>query len=131
MAVPFDTHAVITKLQQSGFAAEQAEALSDALKMAHESGVEALATKHDLQALRQDMQLLQQEMQHDLQALRQEMQHDLRALELRLDNKIEGLRGTMEARFAALQGKISLLNWMFGALLAAMIPIFVRVVFKV
>jgi hypothetical protein len=109
MAVPFDTHAVITKLQQSGFAAEQAEALSDALKMAHESGVEALATKYDLQALQQDMQ----------------------ALELRLDNKIEGLRGTMEARFAELQGKISLLNWMFGALLAAMIPIFVRVVFKV
>jgi predicted peroxiredoxin len=102
MAVPFDTHAVITKLQQSGFAAEQAEALSDALKMAHESGVEALATKHDVQAL-----------------------------ELRLDNKIEGLRGTMEARFAELQGKISLLNWRFGALLAAMIPIFVRVVFKV
>ena len=48
-----------------------------------------------------------------------------------LMNKIEGLRGTMEARFAELQGKISLLNWMFGALLAAMIPIFVRVVFKV
>ena len=120
MAVPFDTHAVITKLQQSGFAAEQAEALSDALKMAHESGVETLATKYDLQALQQDMQLL-----------RQDMQHDLRALELRLDNKIEGLRGTMEARFAELQGKISLLNWMFGALLAAMIPIFVRVVFKV
>jgi DNA anti-recombination protein RmuC len=124
MAVPFDTHAVITKLRQSGFAAEQAEALSDALKMAHEGSVEALATKYDLQALRQDMQ-------HDLQALRQDMQHDLQALELRLDNKIEGLRGTMEARFAELQGKISLLNWMFGALLAAMIPIFVRVVFKV
>ena len=113
MAVPFDTHAVITKLQQSGFAAEQAEALSDALKMVHESGVEALATKYDLQAMRQDMQ------------------HDLQALELRLDNKIEGLRGTMEARFAELQGKISLLNWMFGALMAAMIPIFIRVVFKV
>ena len=120
MAVPFDTHAVITKLQQSGFAAEQAEALSDALKMAHESGVEALATKPDLQLLRQDLQALQRDMQHDMQAL-----------ELRFDNKMEGLRGTLEAHFAELQGKISLLNWMFGALLAAMIPIFIRVVFKV
>jgi hypothetical protein len=124
MAVPFDTHAVITKLQQSGFAAEQAEALSDALKMAHESGVEALATK-------QDMQLLRQDMQHDLQAWQRDLQHDRQALGLRLENTLEGLRGTMEARFTELQGKISLLNWMFGVLLAAMIPIFVRVVFKV
>ena len=88
--------------------------------MVHESGVEALATKHDVQALRQDLQLLRQDLQHDLQALR-----------LQFENNLEGLRGPVDAGFAELQGKISLLNWRFGALLAAMIPIFVRVVFKV
>jgi hypothetical protein len=86
MAVLFDTHAVLTKLPPADFAAEQVEALLDALKRVHESGVEALATKHDLQAL-----------------------------ELRLANKLEGLRGSVDARFVELQGKISLLNWILGA----------------
>lgn len=49
----FDTHRFIRRLTQAGIAEEQAEALSDAFRDAQ--GEAELATKHDLEILKQEV----------------------------------------------------------------------------
>jgi hypothetical protein len=55
MAVPFDTHETIPRLQQAGFPPGQAEALSDTLKQALNGSQSHLATKADLDATKADL----------------------------------------------------------------------------
>ena len=59
----FDTHALIKQLKESGFEEEQAEALSDALKKAHQTYLEELVNKGDLKevetALERDIKELE------------------------------------------------------------------------
>lgn len=49
--ITFDTVKLVKKLRGAGFNEEQAEAVAEALKEAHQTGVEDLATKHDLKEL--------------------------------------------------------------------------------
>lgn len=49
--ITFDTLKLVKKLRGAGFNEEQAEAVAEALKEAHQTGVEDLATKHDLKEL--------------------------------------------------------------------------------
>ncbi len=47
-AVTFDTYAFIKRLIESGISDKQAEAISDAVKEAHETSIKEFATKNDL-----------------------------------------------------------------------------------
>ena len=49
----FDTLKLTKRLEESGIDRKQAEAQAEALSEAMQSGVQDLATKHDLEALRQ------------------------------------------------------------------------------
>jgi len=71
--ITFDTHKFIRKLKESGFEERQAEGISDALKDA-EIGYD-LATRRDVELVRQEV----------------------RELELRNDAKLEELKGDMKA----------------------------------
>ena len=71
--ITFDTHRFIRKLKESGFEEKQAEGISDALKDA-EIGYD-LATRRDVELVRQEV----------------------RELELRNDTKLEELKGDMKA----------------------------------
>jgi len=53
--VAFDTHQFIQTLSQSGMPVEQAEAISNAVRMAYAHGASDLATKADLAALKTDL----------------------------------------------------------------------------
>jgi len=53
--VAFDTHQFIQTLSQSGMPVEQAEAISNAVRMAYAHGASDLATKADLAALKADL----------------------------------------------------------------------------
>jgi hypothetical protein len=55
--ITFDTHKFIRKLESGGFTAEQAEAVADAFKDA--SSEAELATKRDMELLRQDQRELE------------------------------------------------------------------------
>jgi len=49
--ITFDTHKFVKRLKASGFAEEQAEAISEAFKESHETTIADLATKIDLKEL--------------------------------------------------------------------------------
>ncbi|NJD05776.1 MAG: DUF1640 domain-containing protein [Methylococcaceae bacterium] len=72
-SVTFDTHKFIRKLREAGFDERQAEGISDALRDV-EVGQE-LATRRDVEAVRQEV----------------------RESELRMDTKLESIHGEMKA----------------------------------
>ena len=53
--IAFDTHAVVKKLRESGFAEAQAEALTEAITGAQQVHLQQLATKQDLAELRAEL----------------------------------------------------------------------------
>jgi hypothetical protein len=53
--ITFDTLKLTKRLEESGFAREQAEAQAEALAEAMESGIRELATKHDVDGVRQEL----------------------------------------------------------------------------
>ncbi|MGH8657352.1 MAG: DUF1640 domain-containing protein [Gammaproteobacteria bacterium] len=58
-AIPFDTYAYVKKLKAAGFTEEQAEAQAEALASVVDAN---LATKHDIAALRGDIEVLRAEL---------------------------------------------------------------------
>ena len=88
-----DTLKYAKRLQQAGFTEQQAEAQADALWEAIEDSV---ATKQDVQLVRQD----------------------LRALGTRLDGRIDQLETRMDGRFNVVDGRFRLVYWMLGFNLA-------------
>jgi phage shock protein A len=93
-ATAFDTLAYAKKLQEGGFTVQQAEAQTEALRLALEQD---LATKQDVESLRL-------ELKQDIALLR----HELREMEARLEVKMAHLETRMaqlEARMAEMQSR--------------------------
>ncbi len=61
-ATTFDTFKFIRRLKETGIPENQAEAISDAIKDAHASQLEDLATKRDIDDLRRDIKELEYRM---------------------------------------------------------------------
>jgi len=59
VAVMFDTHAVIKRLQESGFSEQQAETMAGVLQDTQKMSFEHLATKRDIQDLQRDLKELE------------------------------------------------------------------------
>lgn len=98
--VMFDTHAVITRLEASGFSPKQAEGLvAEQVKFMDDG----LATKRDLQdnkqELKQDIKDLRQELKQEINELRQE----IKTLEMRLTIKLGAMMVVMIGVLAALK----------------------------
>jgi SpoVK/Ycf46/Vps4 family AAA+-type ATPase len=144
-AVMFDTHAVIRRLQESGFSEQQAEAVTGVLQEAQKTALENLATKLDIQDLQRDLKEREAATQRDLQDLRRDLKEfeaatkrdfkeleaatkrDLKELEATTTRDIQDLqrdlkemettlRKDMEVKLAEL--KADLLKWTVGMLLA-------------
>ena len=98
--VIFDTLAFVKKLKQSGFAENQAEALSEAFKEAQKTAIDDLATKADIKELQQTTKI------------------DIKELDLKIENKL-----------AKIEGEITLIKWMLGFVLAANLSILVKILF--
>ncbi len=62
-AIPFDTYAYVKKLKAAGFTEEQAGAQAEALAGVVDAN---LATKHDIAALRRDIEVLRAEVGRDI-----------------------------------------------------------------
>jgi len=94
-------------LEKANVPAAQARAIVRAIEIEIDGARDTLATKQDLQLLRQD--------------LREEIAHTRRALE----TQMEGLRGALEVKFEGVRTEIyrsgrALAIQMYGALLAQM-----------
>ncbi len=84
-ALAFDTYAAVKKLKEAGFTEQQAEAQTALLTdvIAGE-----LATKHDIETVKLDIENVRAELKRDIEALRADMKHDMKELELRLTIKL-------------------------------------------
>jgi predicted phage-related endonuclease len=80
-AVMFDTHAVIKRLQESGFSEQQAETMTGVLQDTQKTSVEYLATKWDIQDLQRDIKELEANTKRDLKGFEANTKRDLKELE--------------------------------------------------
>jgi len=87
----FDTHQFIQTLSQAGMSVEQAEAISNAVRMTYAHGTFDLATKADLAMVKNDLA---------------EARADLGGKIIALDKKITALDG----RGSALESRVSILE---------------------
>jgi hypothetical protein len=93
--VSFNTHAFVKRLESSGMAVAQAEALADALG---EIVFETTATKSDLR----ELQLI---LSADLKALEAKLIADSSALEVKLSADLSSLEAKLSAEINALELK--------------------------
>ena len=130
-AVMFDTHAVIKRLQESGFSEQQAEIMAGVLQDTQKTSFEHLATKWDIQDLQRDIKELEANTKRDLKGLEANTKRDLRELEASTRRNLKELetnlrryvreleitlRRDIDVKLAEL--KADLLKWTVGLLLA-------------
>lgn len=90
----FDTLAFVKKLEASGIAAKQSEAITEAIADVYESNLAAIATKSDLTSLKTDLD----------------------GLETRIDLKIDKMALEFDGKLSKLESKI--ITWVVGLIFA-------------
>lgn len=122
--VAFDTHAYIKKLKAAGVPEEQAEVHAETIAQLIEG---ELATKRDIEELRQtmkrDIEEFRQDTKRDIEALRLATQRDIEELRQTTKQAIEGLRRDMKELEITLRRdmadtKADMLKWTAGLLVA-------------
>jgi len=94
----FDTLKFARQLKQAGVPPEQAEAQADALAEALHTGIQDLATKADVKELKNEIQLLRQEVKQEFQTVRQELQ----VVRLELKQEIQLVQQEAKSNFESL-----------------------------
>ncbi len=108
-AIAFDTHRFVKHLIDGGFTERQAEALADEqIAMLNTN----LATRTDIQQIRADMDAMRLATKADMEVLRQETKTEIAQVQA----SVEALRLATKADIASV--KADLLKWMIGALIA-------------
>ncbi len=108
-AVVYDTHAAVRRLTEAGISESQAEAMvrEQTLLLEHN-----LATKTDIEVLRQETKGNIAAVQANVEALRQETRADIEKLSLKTSAGIETLRQETRAEIAA--AKNGIIVWVVG-----------------
>ncbi len=108
-AVVYDTHAAVRRLTEAGILESQAEAMvrEQTLLLEHN-----LATKTDIEVLRQETKGNIAAVQANVEALRQETRADIEKLSLKTSAGIETLRQETRAEIAA--AKNGIIVWVVG-----------------
>ena len=126
-AIAFDTYQFVKRLTAHGFTEEQAEVLAaEQVNLLNSN----LATKADIAGVQQEIETLRLATKADIEALRQATKADIAGVQqeietLRLATKadIEALRQATKVDIAGVRReietlKVDLLKWLFGALIA-------------
>ena len=124
-ALAFDTHAAVKKLKAAGFTEQQAEAQT-ALLVDVIAG--ELATKHDIETLRPEIENVGVELKRDLENVRAELKHDLETVRAELKRDIETLRLEIETVRAELKRDLKELELRLTIKLGAMLALAVGAV---
>jgi len=149
-AVMFDTQKFVKRLQEANFPQEQAEAQSDAMREVLETAfashakeqqdistraVESLDSKTEKALFTLERKMDNGFAEADAKITRLEAKIDMRfaqteakidKLEAKVDNLALGLRKDMENLDQRMTARFTLLQWMFGALVAGMVTLLVR-----
>ena len=110
----FDTHASVKRLITAGLTESIAEALVEEQQKWHNNNLANLATK-------QDVELLRQEVKQDVELLRQEVKQDVELLRQEVKQDVELLRQEVKIRTDSLTDQITNLKWMMGLMFAVLL----------
>jgi len=120
-AVMFDTQKFVKRLQEANFPQEQAEAQSEAMREVLETAFASHA-KEQQDISTRAVETLDSKTEKALLALKNEVNERF----AKTDTKIDKLETKMDTRLAEIRGEMTLLKWMFGALVAGMVTLLVR-----
>ena len=87
-----DTYKAINNLKEAGLPPEQAEQIVGLFQEADEQ----VATRHDIELLREDIEALREEMHGEIGNLRNEMQSEIGNLRKEMQSEIDKLRKDMK-----------------------------------
>jgi len=133
--IPFDTHAFVKKLVAAGVPERQAEVHAEMLV---EVVVERLATKDDIELVRQDLRALEERIDGRLASIVKDMDGRFKDLDARFKD-IDGRFKDLDGRFKDIDGRFKDLDGRFkdmelrltlrmGAMLAAAVAIMTALV---
>ncbi len=104
----FDTHAAVRAMQEAGLEAPQAEAVTDAIRLAVTEGV---STKTDIAELRSEMKSDIAELRSEMKSDMAELRADMARLEIRLTRTLYGVAAALLAgQLAAVLALLRLLG---------------------
>lgn len=117
----FDTPQFVKSLRSAGFDEAQAEALSFALRDAHESFLDNLVTKSDFREFR-----------YTVEAKIESLEKRFDALEARqeaIENRMAGVENritSVEARLAKVEADVKVLKWMTGFIVGGILVLILQ-----
>jgi tetrahydromethanopterin S-methyltransferase subunit G len=136
--ITIDTLRYVKRLTAVGVSREQAEAQAEAFRdeiavqVATKSDLDTVAAKLDHKIDAVEGRLLQKidALDHKVDAVEgrlnqkiDALDHKVDAVEGRLNQKIDAVEGRVDLKFAALEARLLMLNWMCGFTLAAVMAV--------
>ena len=113
MSVVLDTHAWVKRLKDAGFTEEQAEAEVGLVSEALTVRLETLATKHDLEKLRTDLDQTRlalkaeiEKLRADLDQIRLALKAEIKEIEVHLDARLKEAESGLDAKLKGLEARI-------------------------
>jgi hypothetical protein len=113
MVTMIDTLGYVKRLTAVGVSREQAEAHAEALR---DDLAAQIATKVDLESVRLKLD-------SKIDALGARLDAKIDTLGVQTKSDLDGLEGRVDVKFAALEARMLLLNWMSGFTLAAVMAV--------
>jgi hypothetical protein len=122
----FDTLKFANALKAAGVPDKQAEAEATILSEFLQVNVKELATKQDLQLVRQEVEQLGKDLRSEMQQQGKDLRSEMALLQSKTSQDISSLDAKLEKNNAQIRGEQVLIRWMVGFGLAGMVAILIR-----
>ena len=108
----FDTHAVARALTEADLTPAQADAITDAVRLAAEHDaagidVETLATKSDVAAVKSDLTAVEAALKSDVAAVEAALKSDMAAVEAALKSDMAAVKAALKSDMAAVKSDVA------------------------
>jgi len=129
----FDTLKYARSLRDAGLPLDQADAqaaaLADALSNTLQSSLQNLATRSDVETLRQSLDTRINKLESRIDQVEAKLESKFDQVEAKMDQIATKLDARITQVDTSLRGELILLRWMVGATLTAVVTIMVRLFF--
>lgn len=114
--VAFDTQEFVETLEKSGLKKEQAKAISNVVRKAHE--ISDIATKADIN-----------DVKRDIADVRKDMDARFEKTDAKIDSQIALVRKDLQLEMAGIRSEQKLIRWMLSALITGVASLIIKAFF--
>jgi hypothetical protein len=130
MLVTFDTQEVVNELKKHGFTDEQAEVLTKIQKkVIHDSMDNTLASKGDINDIRNDINEVTTTLTNNILEVRTELANNISEVKTELTNNISEVRTDLKIDIQGLNTQLIVVKWMLGIVIAVEVLPFLKNLF--